>query len=68
MIDPGRFHPLLSSKCTISGRIDHDTLTVTLRAGAACLRKLGNIDQACEWEQRVSDMEAKPPGPMPAKL
>jgi len=44
-------------KGDVHGRIDHASLDLTLRAGAQCLRALGKLDQAEQWEKRASSLK-----------
>ena len=46
-----------AEKGDVHGRIDHASLGRSLRAGAACLKKLGETGLAREWERKASDAE-----------
>ena len=41
-------------KGDVHGRIDHASLRISLRAGAGCLRELGQLDLARDWESKAS--------------
>jgi hypothetical protein len=45
-------------KGDLQGRIDRESLGVSLRAGADCLRKLGLEDVARDWERTASGIDA----------
>ena len=41
----------------VHGRVDHESIALSLRSGAQCLRQLGRHEEAALWEAQASDLQ-----------